>query len=77
MAQDVIQRPDRIRDVWAFVEHHALRALARGGVGDLGSRGLPGLPKVSSTWVAQMAGTWAASDRARIWRGTSEMRSNP
>ena len=39
--------------------------------------GCPVVAKVSSIWVAQMAGTWAASDRARIWRGTFEMRSNP
>ena len=37
--------------------------------------GCPVWVRVSSTWVAQMHGRWAASQSARICRGTSDIRS--
>ena len=35
--QDVVERPDGLDDVGTLVQHHALRALAGRGIGDLGT----------------------------------------
>ena len=45
-AEDVVEHDDRLVDVGALVEHHALRPLRHGGIGHLGPRGLPGSGQV-------------------------------
>jgi hypothetical protein len=67
--EDVVRCPDGVQNVVALVQHHAVGALSR-GVGDFRARRLPSLGNVCRTWVAQIAGTWAASRNARIRRDT-------
>src|SRR6478735_1409838 len=40
-AQDVIEHPDRVVDVWTLVQHHAFGALPHRRVGNFRARGLP------------------------------------
>lgn len=37
--EDVIERADGFRNVWALVQHDAFGALGHGGIGDFGTRG--------------------------------------
>ena len=65
-AQNVVEHADRVDDVWAFIEHHAF---ARSDIAAsvISARdGRPSFASYSSTCVAQITGTCAASQIHRI-----------